>query len=126
MRKQMRHVSFFVAVFLLFTLTATSVAAPPVDSGPRKGQVTIIRDDYGVPHVYGSTLESLWFGVGYAQGQDRLWQADLLRRTVNGTSAEFFGPSALGGDIFARTMWGPAEWRAGLLASASPETRLTF
>ena len=45
-------------------------------------QVRIIRDEYGVPHVYGSTLEATWYGVGYAVGQDRLWQADLLRRLV--------------------------------------------
>ena len=43
-------------------------------SGPTHGSVTIVRDEYGVPHVFGSTLEAVWFGVGYAPAQDRLWQ----------------------------------------------------
>jgi len=85
--------------------------------------VTIIRDDYGVPHVYGSTLESLYYGIGYAQGQDRLWQADIHRRLGAGTLAEFFGPSSVGGDIQSRKLFGPAERRTDLFAEASPEFR---
>lgn len=83
-----------------------SLGSPTVISrdratGPAHGSVTIIRDEYGVPHVFGATLEAVWFGVGYAQAQDRLWQAELLRRTATGTSAEILGPSALEGDKFA-------------------------
>jgi len=49
----------------------------------------IIRDDYGVPHVYSDTKEGLAFGMGYAIAEDRLWQVDLLRRQVTGRLAEF-------------------------------------
>jgi len=58
-------------------------------SSPR-GTVTIIRDNYGVPHVFADTLEGLSFGVGYAVAEDRLWQADLFRRQATGRLAEFF------------------------------------
>ena len=126
MLKKIRFSTFLIVVSLVLALFAPAIAAPTAANSPSRGQVTIIRDEYGVPHVYGSTPESLWYGVGYAQAQDRLWQADLLRRTVNGTTAEFFGPSAVSGDIFARTLWGPAEWRAELLAASSPEVRQIF
>ncbi len=85
--------------------------------------VTIIRDDFGVPHVFGPNLRATWFGVGYASAQDRLWQADLLRRLGTGTSAEIFGPSALQGDILARAVLGPPERRAALFQAASPRTK---
>ncbi|KYK23272.1 hypothetical protein AYK25_10170, partial [Thermoplasmatales archaeon SM1-50] len=45
---------------------------------------TIIRDSYGVPHVYAETKEEIAFGVGYAIAEDRLWQADLFRREATG------------------------------------------
>ena len=54
----------------------------------RKG-ITIIRDDYGVPHVFAKTKEGLGFGAGYAMAQDRLWQADIYRRSAFGNLAEF-------------------------------------
>ena len=51
--------------------------------------VKIIRDDYGVPHIYAKTKEGLAYGAGYAMAQDRLWQADLYRRSSFGSLAEF-------------------------------------
>ncbi|MEM3578837.1 MAG: penicillin acylase family protein [Candidatus Bathyarchaeia archaeon] len=50
--------------------------------------VTIIRDNYGVPHVFAKTREGLAFGCGYAMAQDRLWQADVFRRSAFGNLAE--------------------------------------
>jgi penicillin amidase len=126
MHRATRCASILMAAMLLLS-TVPAMAAGPLPQGDlAPGQVMIIRDEYGVPHVFSATPESLWYGVGFAQGQDRLWQADLLRRVGSGTLAELVGPAGVGGDVFARTRWGPAEWRADLLASASPETQLTF
>ena len=124
MHTKFRFSSFVIAVLLLLSLFSTSLAAPT--AGPDRGQVTIIRDEYGVPHVFGSTLASVWYGVGYVQGQDRLWQAELLRRTATGTSAEILGPSAVAGDAFARLFFGPPERRAAIFDSAKPETKVIF
>ena len=53
----------------------------------------IIRDDYGVPHVYSETREGLSYGMGYAIAEDRLWQLDVFRRQGTGRLAEFgLGP----------------------------------
>jgi acyl-homoserine lactone acylase PvdQ len=80
MNQRHRVIVFFVAGLLLIAMLSATATLPLSAGGPETGQVTIIRDEYGVPHVFGSTPESLWYGVGYAQAQDRLWQADLLRR----------------------------------------------
>ncbi|KYK29808.1 hypothetical protein AYK20_00300 [Thermoplasmatales archaeon SG8-52-1] len=48
----------------------------------------IIRDGYGVPHVFSDSKEGLAFGAGYAIAQDRLWQSDVFRRQATGRMAE--------------------------------------
>ncbi|MEM2567640.1 MAG: penicillin acylase family protein [Candidatus Bathyarchaeia archaeon] len=50
--------------------------------------VNIVRDNYGVPHIFAQTKEGLAFGCGYAMAQDRLWQADVYRRSAFGSLAE--------------------------------------
>ena len=114
-----------VGLTLAAVIALSSPAVVPVrGTAFETGRVTIERDEYGVPHVYGSTLEALWFGVGYAQGQDRLWQAELVRRTATGTLAEILGSSAVAGDVFARTLFGPPARRATLFDAASPDTQI--
>jgi penicillin amidase len=126
MKSKTKFLSILITVAMLLGMVTTTAAGTFKEGSSSTGQVTIIRDEYGVPHVFGSTPEALWFGAGYAQGQDRLWEADLFRRTGTGTLAEIMGPGALAGDIQARTLWGPAEFREGMLAAASPETRQQF
>jgi penicillin amidase len=76
-------------MLLLMLLPTQSVSA----DGPfwtwSGTQITIRRDNYGVPHVYSRTKEGLAFGAGYAIGQDRLWQADLFRKQAFGNLFEF-------------------------------------
>jgi len=126
MNRTYRWLILALSGFLLLALRAPAGPRALEASGPSTGQVTIVRDEYGVPHVFASTPESLWYGAGYAQAQDRLWQAEVLRRTAKGTSAEFFGPSAVDGDVVSRTLFGPDEQRTAMLASAPAEVRLLF
>jgi acyl-homoserine lactone acylase PvdQ len=59
---------------------------------PKPG-VTIKRDRYGVPHIFGKTdLDVVW-GSGYANIQDRMFLTDALRHTGDATTVEFLGPS---------------------------------
>jgi len=67
-----------------------------------RGPVTILRDDRGVPHVLAGNDHDLFFAQGYAEGADRLFQMDLLRRFVLGELAEVFGPGALQHDKLER------------------------
>jgi acyl-homoserine lactone acylase PvdQ len=67
----------------------------PIDPGqpdePREG-VEIYRDNFGVAHIYGSTIEDATFGMGYVTAEDRLFQMDVFRHAARGTLAGFVGP----------------------------------
>jgi len=93
-----------VAILLVASigLSCTEEYVPPVE--PPEVRCTIIRDNYGVPHVFADTKEDLAFGAGYAMAQDRLWQADVMRRAATGRLAEF-GLGTIEGDIATRTLW---------------------
>ena len=74
----------FLVVLLLATLSFVAAT-----DAKNPNHVSIVRDNYGVPHVFSNTKEGLAFGAGYAMAQDRLWQADLYRRQSFGNLAEF-------------------------------------
>jgi len=54
--------------------------------------VRIIRDVYGVPHVFAENEADAYFGLGFAQAQDRFFQMDLTRRKMHGRLGELLGP----------------------------------
>lgn len=53
--------------------------------------VEIVRDNANVPHVFGATDADVYFALGYAHAQDRMWQMTMLRRTAQGRLSELFG-----------------------------------
>ena len=57
--------------------------------------VSIYRDNYGVPHIFAQDVEALFYGFGYATAQDRLFQMDMLRRTYWGRVSEVHGAKFL-------------------------------
>jgi len=61
-------------------------------------EVEVIRDSYGMPHIYATSDNDAYFALGYCMAQDRLFQMDLVRRTVNGRLAEIFGEQMLEAD----------------------------
>ncbi|MCS6835598.1 MAG: penicillin acylase family protein [Anaerolineae bacterium] len=71
--------------------------------------VEIIRDEWGVPHIYASNSRDLFFAQGYAQAQDRWWQMEWFRHIGRGELQELTGESraVMGNDLFIRT----ASWR---------------
>ncbi len=58
-----------------------------------KAGVTVARDKFGVPHVYGDTYEDTEFGAGYVGTEDRMFLQDTLRHVGAARAAEFLGPS---------------------------------
>ncbi len=64
----------------------------------------IVRDTYGVPHIFASTTHDLFFLQGYATAQDRLFQLDLFRRTGRGRLSEVLGDAGVETDKFIRTI----------------------
>ncbi|MGQ9718038.1 MAG: penicillin acylase family protein [Anaerolineae bacterium] len=87
-----------------------------------RAPVTVIRDRWGIPHIYASNLHDLLFAQGYVHAQDRFWQMEFWRRLGSGRLAEILGPSALPTDRFVRTIgWHRAaaqDWE-----QLDPETR---
>jgi acyl-homoserine lactone acylase PvdQ len=55
--------------------------------------LTIVRDGYGVPHIYGQTRAAVMFGAGYAAAEDRLFLMDVLRHAARAELASFAGGS---------------------------------
>lgn len=67
-----------------------------------KAPVEIVRDNANVPHIFGENDDDVYFALGYAHAQDRLWQMTMLRRTAQGRLSELFGERTLGVDKVLR------------------------
>ena len=74
--------------------------------------VEVIRDTWGVPHIYAANNDDLFFAQGYVQAQDRLFQMDLNRRLGLGRLAEVTGPLGVAFDKFARALAWPRAAQA--------------
>jgi len=66
--------------------------------------VELLRDRYGIPHIFAASYEDASFALGYAHAQDRLWQLEMNRRIAAGRLAEVVGKGALETDRFLRTL----------------------
>jgi len=66
-------------------------------------EVTVERDNWGVPHIRAASLVDAVEAQGYVMAQDRLWQLDLMRRASRGQLSEIVGPLALKSDKQFRT-----------------------
>jgi penicillin G amidase len=64
----------------------------------------IYYDAYGIPHIYASNEADLYFALGYAHAQDRLFQMELLRRVSAGRLSEIFGKELVETDRFFRML----------------------
>ena len=64
--------------------------------------VEIVRDNANVPHIFGPKDEDVFFGLGFAHAQDRLWQMTTMRRTAQGRLSEVFGAQTLDVDKLLR------------------------
>jgi penicillin amidase len=60
--------------------------------------VEVIRDRWGVPHIYAQNEHDLFFAQGYVHAQDRLWQMEIGRRMASGTLSEIIGQATLSTD----------------------------
>ena len=109
---------------LLF-LSICSAASPEQVTLPGlEKPVEILRDRWGVPHIYAQSTGDLFFAQGWITARDRLFQIDLWRRTGTGKLAEVLGPEAVGRDRIARLVRFRGDWKAeiapGYWASAGP------
>ncbi|MDM9630117.1 penicillin acylase family protein [Robiginitalea aurantiaca] len=64
--------------------------------------VEVIRDPYGINHIYAENQHDLFFTQGYLAAKDRLFQFEIWRRQATGTVAEILGERELKRDIGTR------------------------
>ncbi|MFQ6173419.1 penicillin acylase family protein [Oryzobacter sp. R7] len=86
------------------------------------GTVTVMRDQSGVPHLYGDSLTDLARAQGYVHAQERFFEMDLRRHVTAGRLAELVGAPGLDADKVIRTM----GWRRvaeAELPTLDPQTR---
>lgn len=66
--------------------------------------VEIVRDTADVPHIFAQSDEDAFYALGFAHAQDRLWQMNILRRTVQGRLSEVFGARTVPVDEIMRRL----------------------
>src|SRR5712691_9117141 len=92
-----RWVAACAATVSVFALLSPAAPMEPVE-------ITILRDDFGIPNIFAKTEEGAVYGMGYAQAEDRLEEILKQYRRAEGTMAEFFGPENLQDD-YRQRLW---------------------
>lgn len=72
--------------------------------------VEVLRDRWGIPHIFAKNTEDLFFAQGYVVAQDRMWQLEMWRRNAEGKLAEVLGPEYVTRDRFSRLLAFRGNW----------------
>ncbi len=96
----MRQLLFLIAVVL--PVFGNAQTNQTIQMPGLQQPVEIIRDRWGVNHIYAKNEHDLFFVQGYSAAQDRLFQLEIWRRQATGTVAELLGPQEIKRDIGAR------------------------
>jgi hypothetical protein len=106
--------TYALSTFLALLLVVCSLASEPPNSAAHldslADDVSIYRDNYGVPHIVGETEPATFFGYGYAQAEDHLEDMMVQYRDAQGRRTEVLGINALG-DGYLQFI--PYEYRWG-------------
>lgn len=92
----------FIIFAVKIVMSSLSVNFKDYQTDLVKGEADIYRNDFGIPHIITESEQDLYFMLGYAQAEDRLWQMDYYRRLAQGETAEIFGEKELKYDKFIR------------------------
>ena len=96
-------------------LSAAANAALPQVSGTLSvggltQSVEVLRDTWGVPHIFAKNTRDLFFAQGFTVAQDRMWQLEMWRRNGEGRLAEVLAPDYVTRDKFARLLAFRGNW----------------
>ena len=130
-----RNIVFLLAVFVVGVAIAQQAPERPEEKArlvisPIKGkllvaglkeQVDVLRDRWGVAHIYAKNQHDLFFAQGFVVAQDRLFQMEMWKRAGQGRLAEVLGRSAVARDINARLLRYRGDMKAEY-ESYSPDT----
>ncbi|WP_281982093.1 penicillin acylase family protein [Thalassorhabdomicrobium marinisediminis] len=99
---------FLIVAAFILTYYFASRSLPDYDQTLRvagiSAPVEIVRDNADVPHIFGETDDDVFYALGLAHAQDRLWQMTMLRRTAQGRLSELFGRRTVALDSLIRRL----------------------
>lgn len=104
-----------IALFFILSLITPTIAGDRIKTNVKDG-VLIIRDKYGVPHIYSENIYGLYYGYGYAIATDRLFQMEMAKRTVLGKVSEVLGSAYINFDKSIRSNYSPLSIQKQLQA----------
>src|ERR1044072_4817815 len=107
---------------LAFVLLGALLDAKPVVLRGLQQSVEVLRDRWGVPHIYAKNAHDLFFAQGFVVAQDRLFQLDQWRRIGKGETAELVGKDGIATDRIARLLKYRGDMKAEW-ASYSPDAK---
>ena len=93
-----------IAFMILFSQSVVAQDTEQVDIDGLSEPVEIIKDKWGVSHIYAQNQSDLFFAQGYNAARDRLFQFEIWRRKATGTLSEIMGEIALEHDKGARLL----------------------
>jgi penicillin amidase len=94
--------TFFTLLLGFCLFSCSSPNLDQVTINGLKESVEILRDEWGINHIYANNQHDLFFAQGYATAKDRLFQFEIWRRQATGTVAEILGERELKRDIGTR------------------------
>ncbi len=94
----------FFVFFLAYFYRSTPEIKAEYSLEGLEAEVKIIRDHWGVPHIFAQNEKDLFLGCGYVHAQERMWQMDLFRRAGFGKLSEIFGKRTVESDKLMRNL----------------------
>ena len=131
------RVSVYVVIGLVLVVVAGTVAVVvlgrqplPQTSGELEvagleSSVTVVRDEHGIPQLYGDSVADLMRAQGFVHAQERFFEMDVRRHVTSGRLSELFGEATVETDTFIRTL-GWREVAEREVALLDPDTRAAF
>jgi penicillin amidase len=92
----MKKIIITVLVGILYSCSNSAKIEGLID------EVEVLRDNFGINHIYANNQDDLFFMQGYLAAKDRLFQFEIWRRQATGTVSEIFGEEELDRDLGTR------------------------
>jgi len=115
----MKNTNRMIVNCVVASLTLSWSLAALANTAPT--EVKIVRDSYGMPHIYADDTYRLFYGYGYVVAQDRLFQMEMARRSTQGTVSEVLGKSFVSFDKDIRQNYWPASIHAQIAALSADD-----
>ena len=116
-------IKFIILTCLLFVIGCSYHTVPQLDHNPEKYNVTIYRDTWGVPHIFGKSDADAAYGLAYAHAEDDLVNIQGALLAARGKLASVYGKSQAPNDYMVKLLEIWPKVNKYYETQLSPETR---